>query len=249
MAKMTLLEMVQNILSALDSDEVNSISDTVEASQVAEIIKESYYDLLPVLDVPERKALFYLDPVGSTKPTLMSIPSDLSSIDWIKYDYRESGTGDYRHIQYVHPEDFLDILNPRVGQDNVEQYTINNTYITVYNDKNPTYWTTFDDDQIVFDSYDNDLDANLQAAKSQVWGTRDPGWTAEDDFVPLYLDSNMFPTLLAEAKSVSFINLKQVSSAKEEQRSRRGLIRTQNERNKARGSYFDRLPNYSRRRR
>ena len=42
MAKMTLLAMVQDILNDMDGDEVNSISDTVEAEQVAQIIKTTY---------------------------------------------------------------------------------------------------------------------------------------------------------------------------------------------------------------
>lgn len=41
----TLLEMVQDILSEMDSDEVNSINDTVEAEQVATIIKNCYLAL------------------------------------------------------------------------------------------------------------------------------------------------------------------------------------------------------------
>ncbi len=42
MAKLTLLDMTQNILSALDSDPVDSIDETVEAVQVAELVKEAY---------------------------------------------------------------------------------------------------------------------------------------------------------------------------------------------------------------
>jgi len=38
MAKKTVLDMVQDILSDMESDEVNSISDTTEALQVAQII-------------------------------------------------------------------------------------------------------------------------------------------------------------------------------------------------------------------
>ena len=37
--KMTLLEMVQNILSDMDSEEINSLSDSNEAEQVALVIK------------------------------------------------------------------------------------------------------------------------------------------------------------------------------------------------------------------
>ena len=41
--KMTLLDITQSILSAMDSDYANSIGDTVEAEQVATIVKETYY--------------------------------------------------------------------------------------------------------------------------------------------------------------------------------------------------------------
>ena len=40
--KMTLIELVQDVLNDLDSDEVNHIDDTIEAQQVAQIIKTSY---------------------------------------------------------------------------------------------------------------------------------------------------------------------------------------------------------------
>jgi hypothetical protein len=46
MAKMTLLEMTQSILSAMDSDPVDSIDETVESIQVADIVKESFTNLL-----------------------------------------------------------------------------------------------------------------------------------------------------------------------------------------------------------
>ena len=45
MPKLTLLNMTQNILSEMDSDEVNGIADTVESTQVAHIIETMYYDL------------------------------------------------------------------------------------------------------------------------------------------------------------------------------------------------------------
>lgn len=86
MAELTLLEMTQTILSALDSDEVNSISDTVESMQVATIIKTKYYDILTRAALPEQQVLYQLDPsLDLDKPTLMVVPIGASKISWIKY--------------------------------------------------------------------------------------------------------------------------------------------------------------------
>ena len=46
--KKNLLEIVQNILSDMDSEEVNTISDTVEAMQVAQIVETTLPCLTPV---------------------------------------------------------------------------------------------------------------------------------------------------------------------------------------------------------
>lgn len=83
---MTLLEMTQSILASLGSDQVNSISDTVESVQVAEILKQTYYNMLGRYDLPEHNQLVQLvastDP---TQPTLMTLPAGVSRIEWVKY--------------------------------------------------------------------------------------------------------------------------------------------------------------------
>ena len=55
--KYTLLEMTQDILSNMSSDEVNSISDTTESLQVATIIKQKYFDLISRVNRPEHDQL------------------------------------------------------------------------------------------------------------------------------------------------------------------------------------------------
>ena len=61
MPKQTLLEMTQNILSDMDSDEVNGIADTTEAMQVATIIRTTYYDLIANRSIPEHRELFQFE--------------------------------------------------------------------------------------------------------------------------------------------------------------------------------------------
>ncbi len=90
--KFTLLDMTQNILSAMSSDEVNSISDTTESMQVAQIIKNKYYDIVARGELPEHQELFQLDPStdGST-PVLMFVPDGVSKIESIRYFNTNTG--------------------------------------------------------------------------------------------------------------------------------------------------------------
>ena len=55
--QMTLLEMVQDILNDIDSDPVNSIDDTEESVQIAQIIKTSYFALSTNRNWPHQKKL------------------------------------------------------------------------------------------------------------------------------------------------------------------------------------------------
>jgi hypothetical protein len=82
----TLLEITQSILSSLNSDEVNSISDTPESLQVAECIKTSYYNMLGRYDLPEHNQLINLQSSDNiNQPTLMTKPLGINRIEWIQY--------------------------------------------------------------------------------------------------------------------------------------------------------------------
>lgn len=228
--KLTLLEMTQNILSAMDSDEVNSITDTVESLQVAEVIRETYDELFANVPMPEFKALTQLEGLADTdKPNYMKIPDDVDKIDWIKYDYDTDSATDYHTITYLTPAEFFELTAARASaSDVIEVEDDSGVRLWIFDNQNPSYWTTFDDEYIVFDGYDADLDSTLQESKSLIYATKNQTFTMEDDFTP-HLDTNLFPYLLAEAKSVCFANLKQMPSPKEEQRSRRQRVRSQND--------------------
>lgn len=84
--KMTNLDYVQSILSSLGSDEVNSVSDTVESRQVLEIVRTSYFDILARTDMPEHNQLIQLDPsLSATSPVLMYVPAGVRKIEWLQY--------------------------------------------------------------------------------------------------------------------------------------------------------------------
>ena len=94
MAKYTVLEMTQDILSAMDSDEVNSIGDTIEAQQVVTIIKSCYNDITSGVEFPDQHDIFQLDPsLDPNKPVTMYIPQAFENTSWIKYNKQKTTSG------------------------------------------------------------------------------------------------------------------------------------------------------------
>lgn len=223
MAKMTLLEIVQDILSDMDGDEVNSINDSVEALQVAQIIKSTYYTIIDGKDFPWLKELFQLNTSGSaTRPTYMKLPTDIIDLDWIKYNVRKATDTKnmYTKMVYKTPEEFLDITDRRdTSSSNIMvQSDTSGVKINIFTDRAPQYFTSFDDEVLVFDAYDSVLENSLQNSKTQCFGKRSVAFTLSDSFTP-DLPVQMFSYLLNEAKSVCFATLKQVANVKAEQAS------------------------------
>ena len=221
MAKMTLLEMTQDILSDMDSDEVNSINDSVESLQVAQIIKTTYYNIIDGRDYDFLYELFQLDASGtSSRPTHMKLPENIIDLKYIKYNCKTlTDTKDkYLKIKYLMPEDFMEVVDSRdSSKSNVTVVTDpTGISINVMNDKAPEYFTSFDDENLVFDSYDSQVDTTLQNSKTQCHGKRSVAFTLSDSFTP-DLPVQMFSYLLAEAKSTAFVTLKQMPNAKAEQ--------------------------------
>lgn len=237
--RMTLLEMVQNILNAMDSDEVNSIGDTVESLQVAEVVRETYSYITTNTDIPGRAGLILLDAsVDLARPNVMKVPAVAEKVEWIRYNNEK--------IEYVEPEVFVQrLVNRLPSNDNI--MTVDG--LVIKTDRDPQFYTSFDDNEVFFDSYDVSTDATLQQSKTICWGQRSPAFLMSDTFVPT-LPLDMFPRLLSEAKSTCFINYKQVANSNEVARSRQQKVSNQNNRYKA-GTIrpIDRLPDYGRKRR
>ena len=218
---MTLLEMVQDIMSDMDSDDVNSINDTVEALQVAQIIKSTYYNIIDGKDFPFLYETFQLDSSGTAaRPTHMGIPETIIDLKSLNYNCRKiTDTKDrYKQILYKTPEDFLYILNQRNSSESKVTTVTDTTGISllIYNDRAPQYFTSFDDDNLVFDAYDSAVDTTLVTSKTQCHGKRSVAFTLLDTFTP-DLPVQMFTYLLAEAKSTAFLTLKQMANQKAEQ--------------------------------
>jgi len=225
MAKKTLLEIVQNILSEMDSDEVNSIDDTIESMQVANIVKTCYQELISNRNWPHLKKLTVMNGSGTlAMPTYLSLPEGCKELITFRYDKRKvtDNKAKWAEITYKYPEDFLRYVSQRntANSNVIETVDYGGTPVQILNNQAPQYWTSFDDKNIVCDAYDSAIDDTLKASKTQILAYIETPWEHTDSAVP-NLPEEAFSLLEEEAKSVAFLTLKQQNNPKAEQKAQR----------------------------
>lgn len=219
--KYTLLEIVQEILSDLDSDEVNSIDDTVEAQQVASIVRSTYLAMMSNRNWPHQKQSIQILSSGDPAlPTHMKLQEDIKEMCFLNYNSaKENQTKKvYRRMRWLEPEEFLRRANG-LNSDNDNVDIIQDTTgveILIRNDIAPTVYTSFDDEHIVFDAYDSVVDTTLQESKVQAQAYVMPTWEIVDNFIP-DLPDEAFTALVEEAKSKASFKLNQFLDEKAEQ--------------------------------
>ncbi len=186
----TVLELVQDILTETGSDEINSLADTVEATDIATIMRMVYNSMVDEFSLPSTKTLQTLVGLGDTdRPNFMHMPDGSYDIQWIKYDTRidADGNKNYQDIKYLCPEEFTNLVTSGASTDTtnyqVVLYTAGIPFI-INKTKAPSYWTSFDDNYIVFDSYNSSLESALQSGKSLFYAETRPNFYVEDNFTP-----------------------------------------------------------------
>lgn len=232
--KYTLLETVQLILSAMDSDEVNSISDTTESLQVANMAKSVFYDMCVDMNFPAYANLFQLEAsLDPTKPTLMTAPKSLMRrLDWVKYDNIDptlgETTADYVDLCYIPFNDFLvrqtGFRSDTSGVGEMSVVVQGETFKFMYQtDQFPLYWTTFDDKTYLFDSYRSDIDVTLQKSKTMCSGLQYQLFLLEDNFTPS-IEPDQFSYFMNKLKVRAFTELKQQDNKEASMEARRQKI-------------------------
>jgi hypothetical protein len=241
--KRTLLEIVQSILNDMDSEAVNSISDTVEASQIASVVEDTYYNIIAARDIPEHKQLLSITSLSSmARPTHFEYPSNTKEIE--KLFYNEGTSGDsWKEIRFAEPLEFLNRMDSTSSASTTVPDVAGGTSLYIRNDRMPSYYTTFDDEHIVMDAYDSSVEGILSSAKTRAYGTVYPTFTQIDTFEP-DLDDTMLPYLLAESKSVCFSLFKSGVDQKVEQSARRLKSYVQNDMYRTKRE--NKRPNYGR---
>lgn len=233
--KYTLLELTQRILESMSADEVNSIGDSEESMTVANIIKECYFDIVGRTDLPETEDIFQLTASGDNlKPCVMYVPDRVLKINSFSYICDIKGTYEPIYIPFSEFTSYVALYNPTdsfVGTQTITNALGQSFTFKYKNNENPTYYTSFDDNTLLFDSFDLDQGGTLVSAKTLCSGPLSPAWSMTDNFYP-DLDARQFQLLLQAAKAQAFVEIKQVENPKAERKERRNEILAQRTKNK-----------------
>lgn len=209
--KMTLLEIVQDVLNDMDSDEVNGIADTVEATQIANICRSVYYDVVTTIDLPEHNELVSVVGLSnSSYPNWMDANS-VTEIKELRYNVSETtGELEYKVIDYILPDEFVQRISTRdttSSEVTIVNDPVSGLGLPIVNNKMPDYFTSFDDRYLCFDSWDSTIDTTLQTSKTLCLGIKIPTFTMTNSAVP-DMDDTIFPYYLAEVKTRALSLLK-----------------------------------------
>jgi len=229
--KSTLLQVVQSILSDMDSENVNAIADTVEAQQIASVVEDTYFNIIAARDIPEHKKLIPLVSLSSTaRPTHFTYPARTKELIRVDYNIGTASAPDYREIVYVEPLVFMNRMDETAKKVTTVDQSVE---LFVANDKDPSYYTSFNDNHIIMDAYDVSVEATLASNKTRAFCSIYPTFSQTDSFA-IDLDQTLMPLLLAESKSACFSLFKGGSDPKVEQSARRLKSYVQNDQYKTR---------------
>ena len=229
--KKSLLEIVKDILSDMDSEDVNSIADTVEGIQVARIVEQTFYDLVAVREIPEHKSLIKLTSLSDADfPSHFVLQDRQTKLGTVWYDVSDDNTYSYREIHWKDPEDFLRFTDRRQEDYTLVEDKTAGTKLRIANNLDPSYYTSFDDEYLIFDSFDITKSDTLLTEKTRAVAVTFPVFIIADDFVP-DIDAVMFPSLVREATSRAFSMFK-TADPKLEQAARRQKVHVQNDKRK-----------------
>ena len=187
----TLLRVVQDYLTYVDGFQVDSIFDSEESVQAAQIAEHVFNTV-----VDKNRDQMHMTVVRSLDasadgdlPCVMSIPSEIRRIhdSEVWYNTHKTGGVQWSRVKVIDPKEFLVLVSGvNTEQANTEIMEVNGVPFVIMNNRAPLYCTTFDDKTLVFDSYDSSVDTTLQESKTKVVATQAPVFLIQDDFlIPL----------------------------------------------------------------
>ena len=228
MPKYTMLQMVQRVGRAINSDEISELHETIEADDIQTILMDMLDDLLTRQDwefLKDRPKQMSAGPDALS----VTIPADVSRVQKLRYR-AEAAVDDverFRTLHYMPASEFIDMMqkNDPDLTDSVS-VTVNGVKLVGKNNKPPRWWTTFDESTIYFDSYEVTVDpsgvdatktAALVTIYADVSGFDDAAWVAP-------IPEKLFTLWYQEAVAEASVKLRQFEDPRAERRARRMFI-------------------------
>lgn len=237
----TLLYTVQRVLEKLNLDPVNSIADTEDSLLVSREAETTFYDLMTRAEWKDKLDLVKIESVSDlNNPTCLKISDNIDYINSFKYNVTtaEDDHTIIRDIIWQEPEEFLNCsYNKNTSLTEVDEVSYKGITYFIYNNKMPEYYTSFDNEYLVLDSYDSSVEDTLIGTKSICYGKINPSWLEEDTFV-IPIQNDLYPLYLSMLASACSIYMNSEVSQEDERRQARGLSRMRREQIKTELEYF-----------
>lgn len=193
--KQSLLEIVQDMLSAIDSENVNSVGETEEAGQCVLIANRAYQNMMAGRRWKHLKTFSRLE--ASTNLNELKGPAGTVAIDPYNLYY------DTQQVWYMDAADFLQFTISRPTDSTITE--IND--LKVYNDRDPQFFTSDNDEILKFDAIPNAI-SGLDASKSRAIIYLAPTSKLTDDDEYFQLPAVCFPALTQACIGMAVMELK-----------------------------------------
>lgn len=218
----TNLELLKKVSRAINSDEVDALDETLESLDILDIMERTLDDICS-----RRHWEFMKDKVAQaiagSHVVELTIPPAVVRMQQLRYNT----SAGWKTLTYMEPDLFMQRL--QTTGDNTDTVTINGVEIYPRNDADPQYFTSFNEQTVVLDSYNSSVDASgVDYTKSYIAGIVKPTFDFDElTSASVYQDipELMFNYWLWETIAVASAELRQMDSQRAERSARRAYIR------------------------
>ncbi|AUR81834.1 head completion adaptor [Vibrio phage 1.015.O._10N.222.51.E5] len=223
----TNLDLLQKVARAINSDEVDALDETLESTDILDIMERSLDDILM-----RRHWEFMKDKqsVGLTGDSAINIllPTNVVRIQCIRH-LDAGDQGHYVDLQYLEPADFTRRLQSNdASNSNTDEIIINGVKMWPRNDTAPRYYTSFDELSITVDSYDKALLATgVDPDRIAIQGIHKPvlDFSLGSEGIIQPIPEQMHNYWLNETIALCSVELRQQEHPRAERMARRAYIR------------------------
>jgi uncharacterized protein with NAD-binding domain and iron-sulfur cluster len=199
----------------MDGDFVNSIDDTEESMQVAQIVRSTYNAMMSNRNWAHTRHPIQLVPTANlAQPTHVTVPDKIKELYFINYNIAKAGDEQVSFVpmKWKEPDEFLQLTNYyNTSEDNVTTVVDDSgVSFQIMNDTAPSFYTSFDDRTLVFNSYDSAVESNITANRMQSMAYMMPDFIVQNSAIP-NLPDDAFALLVESAKSKASWKLRQVA--------------------------------------